>query len=336
MKKKLLIFTVLMTMAFAVACADEGDYYDGFLSEKEEAIEEGDSIPAGGQYTRKNTGKIYTEGQKMPKTAENGDVYSYGDYVYTMKTDGWGVTLNSNVDKTEDSFEDMLELIAEYPIVDLADLYKGCTNMTASPKIPSTVKVMTNTFYECAALATAPELPAGVEDIQYTFYGCTSLTKAPVIPDGVKLLKYTFHGCVNLTEVPELPSSITNMAYTFCGCTSLSQPPKTPEKLITMGHTYEGCVKIVNAPEIPETVTDLEATFKNCTGLKTATPIPEKVKFFIETFYGCTSLTGTVVINTNTTYRTNCFTLVNFKQQGIEVTGSSNAIDKFMESGILE
>ena len=41
-------------------------------------------------------------------------------------------------------------------------------------------------------------------------------------------------------------------------------------------------------------------------------------------------------INTNTTYRTNCFTLVNFKQQGIEVTGSSNAIDKFMESGILE
>lgn len=336
MKKRLLIFTILMTMIFVVACAEEGDYYDGFITEEDDGAENGEAVPAGGKYVRKSTGKIYSEGQNMPETAENGDTYSYGDYVYTMNVEGWKVAFNDTIDRTRTSYEEMIETIAGYPIIDLSELYKGCTNMTVSPKIPSTVKSMNNTFYECSALVETPELPSTVENLQYTFYGCKSLTKAPVLPNGIKVIKYVLYECSSLSELPEIPASVTNIQYAFYGCTGITKSPKLPDNMLVMGHAFEGCVGLVEAPVIPETVTDVEAAFKNCTGLKTATAIPEKVKFFGETFYGCTSLTGTVVINTNTTYRGGCFGLVNFKAQGLEVTGSSKEIDKMMQTGIIE
>ena len=336
MKKKLLIFTVLMTMAFAVACADEGDYYDGFKTAEDLEGEKGEPVPAGGKYTKSSTGKVIFEGENMPETAADGDVYEQGDYVYTMMAEGWTVTLNKTVDKTRDSFNDIIDTIANCPIINITDLYKGCTGLLKSPKIPDSVKVMDHAFDGCTALTEAPALPANVESIQYTFYDCKSITAGPTIPNTVKDLKYTFYGCSSLKEAPAIPDNITNIIYAFNGCSSLTKAPKMPPKLKIMGYAFCDCTSLVEAPEVPETVTDMAGVFKNCTSLVKGPRIPANVKYLSDTFNSCTSLTGTLVIDGTASDNAGCFRLVNFKAQGLEVTGAATNIDKLLRTGIME
>lgn len=313
MKKKLLFLLMCFTMIFVVACSEEGDYYDGFLVKEEVVKENGDPVPAGGQYIKKATNATYTQGQNMPEEASIGDKYIYGDYVYTMKKNGWNVALNDTTDKTKTSFEDILESIAGTAIVDLNDLFKGCANMTASPKLPSTVQTMNNTFYECTALAEAPVLPASLEIMQSTFYGCTSLT-----------------------EAPEIPSGVTNIKCAFQSCTSLVKASKLPSKLNAMSATFKDCKSLLEAPEIPASVTDLAETFRNCESMTKGSAIPENVKFFTDTYNGCISLTGSIDISTSTSYISGCFTKVNFAAQGLELTGSSTMLDQLLHTGIAQ
>ena len=330
MKKKILVLMSLFVMATtAVACSKQGDYYEGFISEDEG---KGAPVPAGAEYARKN--KIYTPGQNMPGSAIAGDVYKHGDYVYTMKSDGWSVALQDNVDKTKASFGEIEEEIANSPVVDLSDLFKGCTNMTVSPAIPASVKVMNNTFYDCESLLEAPEFPKKTESVQYTFYNCKSMTKGTAIPEGVKDIKYIYYGCASLTELPAIPESVTAMTYAFTGCASATTAPKLPSKAKLIGFCFSDCTSLIEGPEIPETVTDMSGVFKNCTSLKTAPRIPANVDYLTDTFNSCTSLTGTLVIDCNASNRAGCFRLVNFKEQGLTITGSSTVIDKLMATGI--
>lgn len=333
MKKKIFIFMTFLTMTFtAVACSKQGDYYEGFVTDQDEG--KGDKIPSGGQYVRKT--KTYIAGQNMPGTAKEGDIYTYGDYTYTMKADGWSVVLEKSIDKNRESYGEILEEIASSPVVDLTDLFKDCVNMTTSPKIPSSATKLNNTFYNCTALTEAPELPATVETVQYTFYDCKSMTKATALPDGLTDIKYVFYGCSALTELPAIPDSVTAMTYAFAGCSSVTTAPKLPSKAKLIGFCFSDCTSLLEGPEIPETVTDMSGVFKNCTSLKTAPRIPASVDYLTDTFNSCTSLTGTLVIDCNASNRAGCFRLVNFKEQGLTITGSSTVIDKLMATGIVK
>lgn len=308
MKKRLLFILLCFAMLFTVACASEGDYYAGFLVDTS-IQEDGAEIPAGGEYFKQSTKATYKAGQNMPETAENGDTYTIGDYIYTMKTDGWSVSLAG--DKTKEAYDEILENIANFPITDLTELYKGCTNLKTSPKIPDTVNTL-----------------------NYTFNGCTSLTDAPQLPSSAKYMYYTFYECSALVNATDIPAGVTNMKYAFSCCTSLTKAPKLPDGVKVLTNSFEKTA-IVVAPEIPATVTDLSATFMNCTQLTTVSTIPEKVDYLADTFRGCTSLTGTIVINANPSNRGGCFGGVNFAEQGIELTGSSTMLDKILATGVV-
>ena len=122
-----------------------------------------------------------------------------------------------------------------------------------------------------------------VTDMNQTFWYCTSLTTAPAIPNSVTDMTYTFGSCKSLTTAPTIPNSVTNMNSTFCGC-----------------------YKLTTAPAIPSSVTNMASTFYDCRFLTTAPTIPNSVTNMPYTFYGCTSLTGTIEVNANPSYYTNC------------------------------
>ena len=126
-----------------------------------------------------------------------------------------------------------------------------------------------------------------VKNMFYTFYNCTSLTTAPTIPSRVTNMSQTFYNCTSLTTAPTIPNSVTNMTYTFYGCTSLTIPPD-----------------MSNA----SSVTNMESTFDNCTSLTVAPTIPSSVTNMYRTFYGCTSLTGTIEVNANPSFYSDCLT----------------------------
>ena len=120
-------------------------------------------------------------------------------------------------------------------------MFKGCTNLTAAPKLPATIltnKCYISMFEGCTSLTTAPELPATTlaENCYYRmFYGCTSLTTAPELPATTLAnycYGYMFRGCTNLITVPTIlpATTLANNCYEdmFQGCTSLTTAPELP------------------------------------------------------------------------------------------------------------
>ena len=127
---------------------------------------------------------------------------------------------------------EMVGAIPQYISIDNGENYIPVTNMfatfcevselTVMPVIPSTVKVLTNSFIRCNNLIELKEIPSGVEETGAMFKGCTSITKAIEIPNGVKNMLGMFSGCINLQVPPtEIPSSVENMHTAFLDCVKL-------------------------------------------------------------------------------------------------------------------
>ena len=146
-----------------------------------------------------------------------------------------------------------------------------------------------------------------VKNMFYTFYNCTSLTTAPTIPSRVTNMYQTFYNCTSLTTAPTIPNSVTNMTYTFYGCTSLTIPPD-----------------MSNA----SSVTNMESTFDNCTSLTVAPTIPSSVTNMYRTFYGCTSLTGTIEVNANPSFYSDCLT-------STHITGITGSCSQTTKDAVL-
>lgn len=334
MKRKFLTVAMLVTMmAVATAC---GDDEAGKTNNKKQEQYKGEEIPKGGKYVVKKTKKTLKAGTNMPEKPGTGDTFTYGDYIYTMGSDGWAVKVKVEDFATRTTFGEIEETVGGAPVLDLSELFKGCGAMTESPVLPSTAVILTKAFEGCTSLKTAPVLPESVTNMQYAFSECKSLVKAPTIPDSVTSLTYTFNKCEALTEIPILPASVTNLQYTFNGCKSLVKAPAIPENVKSLNHTFSDCTSLTEAPVIPGKVMDMAGTFMNCSSLTTAPVIPESVKYVADTFNSCTSLTGQVEFNCNPTERAACFRNVDFKKQNLELTGTSNALDRLMQTGIYE
>lgn len=161
----------------------------------------------------------YTEGERFPKP-QNGDVYVYGDYEYRynmriMVNDEigditWGTQTNFNgwgvrvLDKTKTDYEDILQTVNSKPIVMLVATFKGCRNLTKSPKLPDSTIWAQHCFYYCFSLEVAPKLPKSSEKINYMFAGCCNLTTAPKIEGNINDMNYMFINCSNLQGVVEI------------------------------------------------------------------------------------------------------------------------------------
>lgn len=244
-----------------------------------------------------------------------GDKYETPDYKYSYgferggkKISEWNVKVK---DKTKESYGEILYSIAGNKL----------TNMY-------------ETFYECTNLLESPAIPSGVISLYNTYYKCEKMTVAPKIPNDVTDLWGTFSNCKSLTEAPEIPNGVTRMDRTFCACKSLTTAPVIPDSVDDMTETFYACSNLVNAPVIPENVTNMEGTFSDCTSLTTAPVIPEKVDNMKSTFVNCTSLTGTIEINASPYDYKYCFKTVNFTEQNLTLTGSSEKLEDLIATGI--
>lgn len=171
--------------------------------ETEEFVLEG-IIPEGCTYTLYN-GTVLTAGQKFPETCTAGDKVAYGDYLYGYEcvyakniegTDTWHMwkdgfdsgdsgVVESDVfgswsvmvaDQSKETYGTIVYKINGKPIKTLYGTFFGCTNMTESPKIPSTITAIPSAYWGCSSLKKAPEIPANVQRIMMSFKDCTSLT----------------------------------------------------------------------------------------------------------------------------------------------------------------
>lgn len=143
--------------------------------------------------------------------------------------------------------------------------FRGRTDLTNAPTIPSGVSSMRSCFYGCTSLTTAPTIPSSVTDMSYCFYNCASLTTAPIIPNSVTLLVYCFYGCTALTTAPTIPSSVTNMKSCFRECTSLTTAPTIPSNVTDISYCFADSMALAGAVTINATPSNFSGVFGDIT-----------------------------------------------------------------------
>ncbi len=221
-------------------------------------------IPEGCVYQSVD-GKIYNEGNSMPRKAQIGDIYTTKDYRYTCEGNYsealyWNVKV---IDTTKTEYEKILSRIAGTNVMSMKDTFFLCENMIEAPQIPRTVRWMEGTFRGCKALEKAPTIPKKVENMSYAFAACLSLQEAPKIPNGVVNMDYAFQKCIELEEMPDIPKNVKTLRYTFERCTNLKR-----------------------ATTIPENIEDMEGAFFECTSLTGNVEIDSNTDSYWLCFYG--------------------------------------------------
>jgi hypothetical protein len=340
-------------VGFPAKCGIKG-HYQGDGKEHEVAVtecnsghtytcecENGWKIPDGGKYyigvtnrylnNYSGATKTYNEGEKLPcgYVPVDGDIFVLGDYEYRYnyypnsspkywydfdKTlqNGWGVAV---LDDTKTTYGEILESIASKPITSVSGTFMNCTNLTTSPKIPNSVKLMDSTYSKCRKLSTTPQLPNSVVSMVGTFSSCLSLNTVPVIPDGVTNINGIFNTCQGLRTYEgstdligdfsnyKIPNSVKSMAYAFKWCYSLTKAPAIPSNVTNLDHAFEYCTTLTTPPDMSNatSVTSMESTFSKCYGLTSASVIPNSVTNMTYTFDECWNLTTPPIIPNSVT-----------------------------------
>lgn len=122
-----------------------------------------DEIGPGDSYFIKSKNEWRYEGDNLPATAKNGDIYTSGDYEYHYNeyydgdrgdwvpdTDlnGWSARV---IDSAKSSYsEPLTEIIG--PVVSLASCYYGCTNVTSVPYVPESIEKLDKAYVGCTNL----------------------------------------------------------------------------------------------------------------------------------------------------------------------------------------
>ena len=287
MTKKKKIIVIISTIAFVTICLVI--FY--IISNKDNVTK----VQKGCKYIIKYSGKELTEGERLPRKPEQGDIYVTEDYLYIYydgvyhddpysdigleedeELKGW----HHRVTKHKESYEEIATKIAGEPVVNVS--FWGAAKMIKSPKIPKYVVNMYNAFYGCTSLKEAPKLPKNLEIMEAMFVDCVSLENAPVIPSKVTDLSAVFNNCISLKKAPVIPEGVTNMRSTFVGCKNLQEAPVIPKNVKNMNHTFMGCI----------------------------------------------SLSGTIEINANPDEYEKCFADIDFEKQNITLSGSSDMLEK--------
>ena len=145
------------------------------------------------------TGPSKVEGQ-IPAIVD-GDTYTTQDYVYTFHAndaDGsrfWSVVVKDKTKKAYQEIQTTTKIVDSNDketgsfdglfganVEDLTSCYAGCTNLSQTPAIPSTVNIMVQTFKDCTSLVNPPQIPTTTIDMSGAFDGCENIQ----FPDGYK------------------------------------------------------------------------------------------------------------------------------------------------------
>lgn len=133
-----------------------------------------------------------------------------------------GVFENGNIIGTVPQYVSINNGKTYLPVTTLFATFCEISELTTMPKLPTTVKDITNCFIRCPNLTNISSIPTSVEKSNSTFKGCTSLTQAPEIPIGTKSISSMFESCTNLISGPSIiPNSVEIMYLAFHECENL-------------------------------------------------------------------------------------------------------------------
>jgi len=255
------------------------------------------SDTAGNNYTGSNgTDKVvatlYSDGELA--VTGTGDTVAF-DYPTRTGSAPW------SIDKYKTQVKSS-KIVSTVKPTDMSHWYSGCSNLTMTPMIPSSVEKMQFTFADCTSLTNAPDLTGctSLTDMTASFYYCTSLTdmSSYMISAGVKNMSQTFQGCTKLTTAPTIPSSVENMGSTFQGCTSLTTAPTIPSSVTEMTGTFNGCSALTGTMLIKASPTS--GNYSNCFGgASTNTGTDLKVTCMKSKLTAVTGIVNTKSTNSN-------------------------------------
>lgn len=202
---------------------------------------------------------------------------TYGDYTYTVNSDGT-VTITDYSGK--DTVISIPSAINGKKVTSIGDkAFQTCSILT-SITIPNSVNSIGDRAFYCCDSLTSITIPNSVTSIGASaFSKCTSL-KSIAIPSSVTSIgDYTFSECTSLTSIT-IPSSVTSIGnWMFSKCSSLTSI-KIPNSVTSIGiWAFMDCTSLASIT-IPNSVTDIgPSAFNGCTSLTSITVDPNNKNY---------------------------------------------------------
>ena len=204
------------------------------------------------------------------------DIFTVGDFYYTINDDGVSATLVCHVDGPAVTGEISIPATISYNGNDYTvtrirmNAFIGCGKLTGSLTIPNSVTFLgENAFLGCSGL-TELNLANSIDTIgPAAFYGCTGLTGSLTIPNSVRAIGMgAFYGCTGFTGSLTIGNALTRIeAGAFYKCKGFS--------CLTIGNAVQsigvsafwGCTGFTGSLTIPNSVISIEPNaFHNCSG----------------------------------------------------------------------
>ena len=204
------------------------------------------------------------------------DIFTVGDFYYTINDDGVSATLVCHVDGPAVTGEISIPATISYNGNDYTvtrirmNAFIGCGKLTGSLTIPNSVTFLgENAFLGCSGL-TELNLANSIDTIgPAAFYGCTGLTGSLTIPNSVRAIGMgAFYGCTGFTGSLTIGNALTRIeAGAFYKCKGFSS--------LTIGNAVQsigvsafwGCTGFTGSLTIPNSVISIEPNaFHNCSG----------------------------------------------------------------------
>ena len=137
--------------------------------------------------------------------------------------------------------------------LNLTEFYSKCND--------SLVINMANAYRNCLNLTGSPVCGPNVTDMNNTYANCHRLEGSPVCGPNVINMAGAYRNCLNLTGSPVCGPNVTNMYNTYSDCYRIIGSPVCGPNVINMAVAYRDCFNLTGTIVIPESVENLYMTF---------------------------------------------------------------------------
>ena len=159
-------------------------------------------------------------------------------------------------------------------IVDGSALFKN-TDIKSAPKLPDSLRDMTNMYSGCQNMTDPGFIPEGVTNIDGA-YAYTGIRETPHMPDSINSANFAFDHCEDLERCDNFPQNMTHAVCMFYGDKSLGElPERLPDSLLYMNGFAADCPNLQRAPITGPNVKDMSQAYASCVRLENMPEVPE-------------------------------------------------------------